>query len=737
MMTQQFRVTGMTCASCAAIITRLLKKLPGIHSVDVNVATEQATVEYDASKVNLADMNAAISSHGYTFICEQVKTAPTKTVRSEREAELLALKPKVYVAFTVAVLVFLLMLTEIALSWFGIDWFIPMRVWYLIQFFLATPILFWAGDRFLAGIYRFIRHGAADMNTLVGIGTVVAYVYSTIFLVLPELAQQLHLSEDLYFDATIVVIGFVLFGKYLEIRSKLKTGEAIEALLQLQATTAHVKRGEQIVDVPLDQVQVGDVCVVKAGEKIPVDGVVLEGSTHVDEAMLTGESLPVKRTVGDSVIGSTLNKEGVLTIQAKHIGSETVLAQIIKLVQAAQGSKAPIQRLSDVIAAYFVPVVLVLALLTLITWLVLGNIPLAISAFVGILVIACPCALGLATPTAIIVGTGTAAKQGILVKNAESLEIAHKVNTVVFDKTGTLTQGEPQVTDMHLVEGVTLTETELLQNVASLEQLSTHPLAGAIVRTAKTRGCPIVQATAAQEIAGAGVSGQLGGQDWLVGTAALLAEHHIMRCAELDTTVEQLKAQGKTVIFVARGKQPVGILALADAIKPEAVTAVKQLKQLGITVVMMTGDNQATAQTIAHQAGIMEVFAEVKPEHKAEQVKALQAQGKIVAMVGDGINDAPALAQADLGIAMSTGTDVAIEAADITLLHGDIRKVYSALQLSKRTIRIIKQNLFWAFFYNVIGIPLAAFGLLNPVIAGMAMAFSSVSVLTNSLRLRH
>lgn len=754
MIKEQFRVTGMTCASCAAIIERTLKKNEAIHSVAVNVATEQATVEYSNTPVALNDLNAALVTHGYTLTPLQAaassaigQTKPVvveNSLRKDREAEMQELRPKAVFAFGIAVVIFVLMITEIVLQAVSKEFFIPMHWWYVMQFFLATPILFWTGDRFFAGIVRFIKYRSADMNTLVGIGTTVAYVYSTVLLTIPELQEALGLPETLYFDVTIIVIGFVLFGKYLEVRSKLKTGEAIEALLKLQATTAHVKRGEQIVDVPLEQVQVGDLCVVKVGEKIPVDGEVIEGSTHIDESMLTGESMPVKRTAGEPVIGSTVNKEGVITLRAKHVGSDTVLAQIIRLVENAQGSKAPIQRFADIASSYFVPIVIAIAMLSLLLWLTVGSslltfgqaLPLAISAFVGILVIACPCALGLATPTCIIVSTGTAARRGILIKNAESLELAHKVTAVVFDKTGTLTQGKPQVTDIAIVSGVRMTKDELLQAVATLEQYSDHPLATAIVNTTRDKGCPITQATDVKEIAGAGVQGVITGQTWLVGTEALLAEHSIMRCAELDEQTAALKADGKTVVYVAQNKQPIGILALADAIKSEAIAAVQSLQAMHIQVVMMTGDNQATAQAIAKQAGIQEVFAEVRPEHKAAKVKELQQQGKTVAMVGDGINDAPALVQADLGIAMSTGTDVAIESADITLLHGDIRKVYTALQLSKRTIRIIKQNLFWAFFYNVIGIPLAAFGMLNPAFAGMAMAFSSVSVLTNSLRLR-
>lgn len=753
--TETFRVKGITCASCAAIIERLLGKVEGIASVSVNVATEEAVVEYAEKPVVLETLNNVLASHNYTFIplatAEEPALVNKSSLRTDRETEMNELRPKAFFSFGVALVVFFLMISEIVLRAFGKEFFIPMRVWYVVQFFLATPILFWAGGRFFAGIARFVKYHTADMNTLVGIGTTVAYVYSAVLLILPEWQMALGLPETLYFDVTIVVIGFVLFGKYLEVRSKLKTGEAIEALLKLQATTAHVKRGEEIVDVPLEEVQVGDLCVVKVGEKIPVDGEVVEGTTHIDESMLTGESMPVQRSVGDQVIGSTVNQEAVITIRAKHIGADTVLAQIIRLVQNAQGSKAPIQRFADVASSYFVPIVICLSLLTLVLWLTIGSslisfsqaLPLAISGFVGILVIACPCALGLATPTSIIVSTGTAARMGILIKNAESLERAHTIDAVVFDKTGTLTQGKPRITDIVRAEAVDISEDDLVQHAATLEQFSQHPLAIAIYNTAKEKSCPVLNATEVKEAAGRGVEGVIADEVWRIGTTNFLQDSGVEISVQLRAQIEQLQSEGKTVVYLAKNTTHVGVIALADVIKPEAVSAIQSLQHAGIDVVMMTGDNEETAKYIAAQAGITKIFAQVRPEHKAEKVQELQKQGKVVAMVGDGINDAPALAQADLGIAMSTGTDVAIESADITLLHGDIRKVYSALQLSKRTIRIIKQNLFWAFFYNVVGIPLAAgafypfFGImLDPAFAGMAMALSSVSVLTNSLRLR-
>lgn len=756
---EQFRVTGITCASCAAIIERTLGKIEEISSIQVNVATEMATMEYDETAVTLEQVNNALAGHGYEFHPQQQEKSSNtsaaeqvqSTIHEEREQEASELRQIALPTFIAAIFVFAAMMIEMGLMAAGFEHLVPMRAWRILQFAIATPVLFFGGKRFFAGVWRFMRHGRADMNTLVGIGTTVAYVYSTALLLIPELHTQYGLSEAVYFDATIVVIGFVLFGKYLEVRSKLKTGEAIESLMKLQAQTAHVERNGTLVDIPIDEVQEADVCVVKVGEKVPVDGEVIEGVSHIDESMITGESVPVKREVGDAVIGATVNTEAVLKVRTTAIGGDTVLSQIIRLVQDAQGSKAPIQRFADTIAAYFVPTVLVITVVAVVLWLTVGAnimgfqeaLPFAISALVGVLVIACPCALGLATPTAIIVSTGTAARNGILVKNAESLERAHAVDTIVFDKTGTLTEGKPTVTDIISVNEENLPANQLLQHVFALEQMSSHPLGAAIVRYAQEQGCTLLEAKDAKEVAGAGIMANINAHHWMVGTAGLLKKHDIGIPESDVKQIEALEAEGKTVVFVGRDSEFVGLLALSDVIKDVAVDAVKQLQAAGITTVMMTGDNERTAHAIAKQVGIEEVYAGVRPEDKSAKVVELQEKGSVVAMVGDGINDAPALAQADVGIAMSTGTDVAIESADITILHGDIRKVAQALQISKRTLRVIKQNLFWAFFYNVLGIPLAAglfyplFGLmLNPVFAGMAMAFSSVSVLTNSLRLR-
>ncbi len=772
---EQFTVHGMHCASCAAKIEKRLTEQSGVESVAVNVALDQVSISYDPQQISLKQMNAALADYEYTLTANKKEPAhDMKMSHDDMQGHDMGdsgdssddgemdhmnhampvedIKPKLWLALPVAVIIFVIVIAEIiAKQVFGMELIMHLRWFQFLQLVIATPIVFWSGQQFLRGAWRFIRHGNADMDTLVAIGTVVAYTYSAIIFILPELRESLGLPNEYYFDASIIVVGFVLFGKYLESASKKKTGAAIRALIELQPAIAHIKRDRELVDVPVAELQVGDMCVVKSGEKIPVDGILIEGATHIDESMITGESLPVAKDVDDTVIGATVNKEGVITIKATSVGEGTVLAQIVTMVQEAQSSKAPIQRLADTIAAYFVPFVLVLSVIVFALWFLIGGqsmeisevVPLAIRSLVGILVIACPCAMGLATPTAVVVGTGTAARNGILIKDAESLEIAYSVDTIMFDKTGTLTQGKPVVTDMQVVDGVDLSQQQLLQYAASLENLSEHPLGIAIVNKATKENCPIADVQNVQVSAGKGITGDIQGSTWRVGTRAFFEEQSIASNTDLDANVQRLKSKGKTVVYIAQDKREVGIIALADTIKENVADAITGLQNKGMRLVMVTGDNMETAQAIAAQLGITEVLAEVQPGDKAAKVKELQAEGRIVAMVGDGVNDAPALAQANIGIAMSTGTDVAIESAGITLLKGDIHKVADALQLSKRTLRVIKQNLFWAFFYNIIGIPLAAgvlypvFGiLLNPAFAGMAMAFSSVSVIANSLRLK-
>lgn len=755
---EQLRVSGMHCASCSNIITKRIKKLPGVNDFAINVATENATVEYDAGQVTLNQMNDAVTPLGYFLrsvaepMIDHSKMSPDEHAahlgltqsKSEKLAELAAAKTKVLFAVPITALVFFIMLWEIGAKLFaGIPSLpIPMSVLNTFAFVLASIFLFWIGKPFLLAVGRGLKYRVANMDTLIGIGTLTAYVYSSIVFLFPSIQEALQLPETLYFDVTIVVIGFVTLGKYLEARSKLKTGEAIEKLLTLQAKTALVLKDGVEVEVPIASVQVGDVVIVKPGAKIPIDGVILKGESAIDESMVTGEPLPKDKKVGDQVIGATINKQGHLTIQVTKVGAETMLAQIVKLVESAQGSKAPIQNLADKVSAVFVPTVLAIAILSLVLWLTVGTYFLGFSqalsfgllAFVGVLVIACPCALGLATPTAVIVGVGKGASSGILIKNAESLEKLHSVTMVVFDKTGTITSGQPTVTDVVVLDPQ-LTESTLLQLAASIEHESQHPLAGAIVERARQDALELLPVQKFVETEGVGVTGSIAGKHITV---------HKPKPAESQLpAVAALEKAGKTVTIITRANQPIGALAISDVIKPTALAMIEKLHELKLQTVLLTGDTQQAGEYIGAQIGVDRVIGHVLPQDKAQLIKDLQSEGAVVAMAGDGINDAPALSQADVGIAMASGTDIAIESADITLLSGDIAKIPQAISLSKATIRTIKQNLFWAFIYNIVGIPLAAglfyplFGVfLNPMFAGLAMALSSVSVVTNSLLLK-
>ncbi|MEI6222706.1 MAG: heavy metal translocating P-type ATPase [bacterium] len=760
-------VQGMHCASCAMTVEKALKRVDGVESIEVNYGTEKAKIAFDSSKVKLEALNEKIGQFGYTFLMptEQVSSPSVSTVnkhdhiaeaqsadaqvKQRKLQELKELQHKVEFALPITALVFIAMMWDIAAQAFPSfpKLPIPMELFNSFVFILSSIIVFWIGNVFLDGVVRFVRHGAANMDTLVGIGTFSAYLFSSFLLLFPQIAGLLGLPRAMYFDVTIVVIGFITLGKFLEARSKIRTGAAIEALLNLQAKTALVERGGQEFEIPINEVVMGDVLIVKPGSKIPVDGEIIEGKSSIDESMVTGESMPVSKRSGDLVIGSTINKQGTFKFRATKVGSETLLSQIIKMVNEAQGSRAPIQALADKISAVFVPVVLVLAVATLITWLVVGSLflpftqalSLGLLCFIGILVIACPCALGLATPTAIIVGVGKGASSGILVKNAESLEKLNKVNTVVVDKTGTITKGQPEVTDVISLTGQD--ESAILTLLGALEKRSEHPLAEAILhKVAEKNLSTVTDATNFESIEGQGVKGTIDGKEYFAGNGRLLSS---LKLQAPEAHMNTLAAQGKTPIVLADSTQVLAIVGIADTLKDSAKETVRMLHKQGIKVVMLTGDHSATANYIAQLVGIDQVVAEVLPTDKAETIKKLQAAGRIVAMAGDGVNDAPALAQADVGIAMGTGTDVAIESADITLLHGDIARLPKAFRLAKKTMQTIKQNLFWAFIYNIIGIPLAAgvfypfFGiLLNPIFAGAAMALSSVSVVSNSLRLR-
>ncbi len=759
METQKFNVNGMHCASCSAIISRKLKKLPGIDSCDVNYATEKATVTYDPKKVTLSDMNAEITKYGYALlesITRNQKNTPhvndlnntritgSHETKTEKLAALHALRFKVLVGLPFAVIVFVLMLWEMATNTFMSLVHIPLSMHLLnsVLFVFSAITLFWIGQPFIDAVIRFIKYRVANMDTLVGIGTLTAFVYSTLILLFPPIRILLNAPDHTYFDVTIVVIGFVTLGKYLEAKSKIQTGEAIEKLLNLQAKTALVERNGIETEIPVSDVVVGDIVIVKPGAKIPVDGVILSGTTAIDEAMVTGESIPVDKKKGDTVIGATMNKQGSIRFTATKVGSDTMLAQIVKLVENAQGSKAEIQNLADRISAVFVPLVLLAAAVTFLLWLTIGSSALGFSnalsfgllSFVGILVIACPCALGLATPTAIIVGVGKGAENGILIKNANSLEKLHSVDTLIFDKTGTITGGKPRVTDLISLNSKT-NKTEVLSFALALEHHSQHPLATAIVDSAREMNISPTPVTEFKETEGVGVEGKTQNKS--------IAVRKPSGKEKSIPQIRKLESEGKTVVTVFADQKLIGAVAISDTIKPNALSAIKTIKKMGIKTIMMTGDNSRAARYIADQIGIDQVFANVLPSDKAGVIKNLQSNGNKVAMAGDGINDAPALTQADVGIAMATGTDIAIESSDITLLHGDILKIPQAIKLSRATMRTIKQNLFWAFIYNIIGIPLAAgvfypiWGiLLNPIFAGMAMALSSVSVVSNSLLLK-
>lgn len=738
------KLQGMSCASCASSIEQAIKSVPGVIECNVNFGMEQASIQYDSQKTSLATIQEAVDAAGYKALpLQEMAAGEDDSDRKNRQAESQNLQRKLWTAGIISILLVvggIPAMTGLHLP------FIPAWLHnFWLQLVLTAPVQFWCGKSFYVGAWKSLKRRVATMDTLIALGTSAAYFYSVFVTFFPGFFTAQGLTPSVYYEVAASVVALILLGKTLENRAKGETSEAIRKLMGLQAKTARIVRNGKELEVPLAEVEIGDVVQVRPGEQIPVDGEVIEGSSTVDEAMVTGESLPVKKQLGAEVIGATINKTGSFKFRTTRVGKDTFLAQIVKMVQDAQGSKAPIQKLADQVTGWFVPAVIAVALATFIVWFnATGNLTLATVTMVEVLIIACPCALGLATPTAVMVGTGKGAENGILIKGAESLELAQKIQIIVLDKTGTLTEGKPTVTDLVTIKGTANSnELQLVKLAASVEKNSEHPLGEAVVRYARSQEVSLTDVKDFEAIAGSGVRGIVAGKSIALGTLRWMQELGF-DTEYLELRARALESASKTVFWIAVDGKIEAIMGIADALKPSSTQAVKALQKLGLEVVMLTGDNRATAESIAHSAGIDRVFAEVRPDQKAAQIKALQAQGKIVAMVGDGINDAPALAIADVGIAIGTGTDIAIAASDITLISGDLQGIVTAIQLSRATMRNIRENLFFAFIYNIAGIPIAAgilypiFGwLLNPIIAGGAMAFSSVSVLTNALRLRN
>lgn len=740
--TKTLKIQGMTCAACAKTVERVTKKLDGVIESNVNFATENLNISYDSSKVRVSDIRKVIEKAGYKAVEEETNVDADKE-RKEKEIKLLWKKFVIAAIFSVPLLVITMghMFGEpigFKLPEF-IDPMVNPRTFAIVQLILVMPVMA-AGYKFFTVGFKSLFRRSPNMDSLIAMGTSAAFLYG-IFAIVQIFGGNVDYAYDLYFESAAVIITLITLGKYLESVTKGKTSEAIKKLMGLAPKTAIIIRNGKEIETPIEEVEVGDIIVVKPGEKMPVDGEVVEGTTSVDESMLTGESIPVEKNIGDKIIGASINKNGTIKYRATKVGKDTALAQIIKLVEDAQGSKAPIAKLADIISGYFVPVVMVIAVVSAFAWYMSGETGVfALTIFISVLVIACPCALGLATPTAIMVGTGKGAEYGVLIKSGVALETAHKVKTIVFDKTGTITEGKPKVTDVVVTNDIT--QDYLLQLAASAEKGSEHPLGEAIVKGAEEKGLEFKKLDFFKAIPGHGIEVKIDGKDILLGNRKLMVESNIS-LENLEEISHKLAGEGKTPMYVSIDGKMVGIIAVADTVKENSKRAIEKLHEMGIEVAMITGDNKRTAEAIAKQVGIDRILAEVLPQDKANEVKKLQAEGKKVAMVGDGINDAPALAQADIGIAIGSGTDVAMESADIVLMRSDLMDVPTAIQLSKKTILNIKENLFWAFGYNTLGIPVAMgilyiFGgpLLNPIIAAAAMSLSSVSVLANALRLK-
>ncbi len=722
----ELKITGMTCAACSARIEKRLNKTEGVSGASVNLATERANIEYNPAKVKTADLIKTVEILGYK--AEKALNVSEDREKEQRERELKRLRVEFITSAILSsplIMAMLLTLVNINIGFLHNEYF---------QLVIATPVQFIIGFRFYKNAYHALKAKSANMDVLIAMGTSAAYFFSVYNAFFAPAKTTGMVMKDLYFEAGAVIITLILLGKYLEAAAKGKTSEAIKKLMGLRAKTAKVLRNGIEEDIPVEDVEVGDIIVVRPGEKIPVDGKITEGNSSIDESMLTGESLPVEKKAGDFVIGATINKFGTFRFEATKVGKDTALSQIIKMVEDAQGSKAPIQKIADRVSGIFVPSVIGIAFVTFLIWyFAVGNFSSAIVSAVSVLVIACPCALGLATPTAIMVGTGKGAENGILIKGGEHLETAYRLNAVVLDKTGTITKGQPEVTDIVLL-GQT-DKTEVLRLAAVSEKLSEHPLGAAIYEKGKSTFGNLQDPDKFEAIPGKGIFAVIGDKSIYIGTRKLMLDKG-NDISDIESKIVKLEDEGKTAMLMAVNSRIEAIVAVADTVKEHSGEAIEDLQKMGIEVYMITGDNKRTAAAIAKQVGITNVLAEVLPENKAEEVEKLKKQGRVVGMVGDGINDAPALATADIGMAIGTGTDVAIEAADITLMRGDLRSIPTAIRLSRRTMGKIKQNLFWAFIYNIIGIPFAAFGLLSPIIAGGAMAFSSVSVVSNSLSLK-